>query len=461
MDHLPLFLNLRSQPVAVVGGGNVAERKVRLLLDAGADVRVIAPELTETLAGWRAAGRLQHVATAFAVGAIDHSAMAALTGARLVIAATSDRRINAQAAQRAAELGIWVNVVDDAELSTALMPSIIDRSPVIVAVSTGGASPVLARRLRERLEAVLEPSLGPLARLLARFRQRLIERWPDASQRRRAVDAVLDASLPGRGAAADVAVAEQLLERSLVAPTSAEVATGVVTLVGAGPGDAGLLTLQGLRALQRADVILHDRLVSAEVLALARRDADLVDVGKTGGGASTPQQRIHELLLEHARAGKRVARLKGGDPCVFGRGSEELEVLRAAGIRTEVVPGITTALALIGAGIPLTHRGLAAGVRLVTAQRAADGSDPEWASWARTRDTLVVYMGTSAIATLQSELLRHGRAPDTPIALVEHVSLPSQRVVRGQLGAAADLVEQHHIASPSILVIGDVTRLAA
>lgn len=461
MDHLPLFLNLRSQPVAVVGGGNVAERKVRLLLDAGADVRVIAPELTETLAAWRAAGRLQHVATAFAVGAIDHSAMAALTGARLVIAATSDRRINAQAAQRAAELGIWVNVVDDAELSTALMPSIIDRSPVIVAVSTGGASPVLARRLRERLEAVLEPSLGPLARLLARFRQRLIERWPDASQRRRAVDAVLDASLPGRGAAADVAVAEQLLERSLVAPTSAEVATGVVTLVGAGPGDAGLLTLQGLRALQRADVILHDRLVSAEVLALARRDADLVDVGKTGGGASTPQQRIHELLLEHARAGKRVVRLKGGDPCVFGRGSEELEVLRAAGIRTEVVPGITTALALIGAGIPLTHRGLAAGVRLVTAQRAADGSDPEWASWAHTRDTLVVYMGTSAIATLQSELLRHGRAPDTPIALVEHVSLPSQRVVRGHLGAAADLVEQHHIASPSILVIGDVTRLAA
>ncbi|MEZ5459923.1 MAG: uroporphyrinogen-III C-methyltransferase [Steroidobacteraceae bacterium] len=176
----------------------------------------------------------------------------------------------------------------------------------------------------------------------------------------------------------------------------------MVTLVGAGPGDAGLLTLQGLRALQRADVVLYDRLVSADVLALARRDADLIEVGKTGGGPSTSQERIHELLLQHGRAGKRVVRLKGGDPCVFGRGSEELDVLRAAGLRTEVVPGITTALALIGAGIPLTHRGLAAGVRLVTAQRAADGSEPEWASWAQTRDTLVVYMGTSAIETLQA-----------------------------------------------------------
>jgi len=456
MDHLPLFLNLRAQSVAVIGGGSVAERKVRLLVSARARVRVIAPQLTDALGDWAAAGRIEHVAAVF-----EGEAVTALAGARLVIAATSDRTVNARVAQRAAELGLWVNVVDDTDLSTALMPSIIDRSPVIVAVSTGGASPVLARRLRERLEALLEPSLGPLAQLLASLRERLVQRWPDAAQRRRAIDAALDAALPARVSAADVATAEQALEQALHAPTPPNVAAGVVTLVGAGPGDPGLLTLQGLRALQRADVVLHDRLVSTEVLGLARRDADLVDVGKTGGGASTSQERIHELLLEHARAGKRVVRLKGGDPCVFGRGSEELEVLRSAGIRTEVVPGITTALALIGAGIPLTHRGIAAGVRLVTAQRAADGSDPEWESWARTRDTLVVYMGTSAIATLQSELLRHGRAPETPIALVEHVSLPNQRVVRGQLDSAASLVQQHGIASPSILVIGDVARLAA
>jgi uroporphyrin-III C-methyltransferase / precorrin-2 dehydrogenase / sirohydrochlorin ferrochelatase len=458
MERLPLFLDLRDQPVTVVGGGVVAERKVRLLESAGARITVVAPTLTDTLAARAAAAALQHVPRTF-VGSDADAAL--LASARLVIAATDDRAINTAVSEQARVRGIWVNVVDDAELSTALMPSIIDRSPVIVAVSTGGASPVLARRLRERLEALLEPSLGPLAALLARFRQRLIARWPDPSQRRRAVDALLDGELGAAAGAADLADAEQALERALAAATPDAIATGVVTLVGAGPGDAGLLTLQGLRALQRADVVLYDRLVSADVLALARRDADLIEVGKTGGGPSTSQERIHELLLEHGRAGKRVVRLKGGDPCVFGRGSEELEVLRAAGLRTEVVPGITTALALIGAGIPLTHRGLAAGVRLVTAQRAADGSEPEWASWAQTRDTLVVYMGTSAIETLQAELLRHGRAPDTPIAFVERVSLPTQRVIRGRLDAAATLAARHQVESPSIVVIGAVTRLAA
>lgn len=458
MERLPLFLDLRDQAVTVVGGGVVAERKVRLLESAGARITVVAPTLTEALAARAAAAALLHVPRSFVGSDADCALLAA---ARLVIAATDDRDINTAVSEHARALGIWVNVVDDAELSTALMPSIIDRSPVIVAVSTGGASPVLARRLRERLEALLEPSLGPLAALLARFRQRLIARWPDASQRRRAVDALLDGELGTAAGAATLADAERALERALAAPTPDDIATGVVTLVGAGPGDAGLLTLQGLRALQRADVVLYDRLVSADVLALARRDADLIEVGKTGGGPSTPQERINELLLEHGRAGKRVVRLKGGDPCVFGRGSEELEVLRAAGLRTEVVPGITTALALIGAGIPLTHRGLAAGVRLVTAQRAADGSEPEWASWAQTRDTLVVYMGTSAIETLQAELLRHGCAPDTPIALVERVSLPTQRVIRGRLDAAATLVARHQVESPSIVVIGAVTRLAA
>lgn len=456
MDHLPLFLDLREQAVTVVGGGSVAERKVRLLASAGARITIVAPALTETLAQRVSEGTLRHIRQTF-----DDGAAPLLDSARLVIAATDDRQVNSCVSRLAQARGIWVNVVDDPQLSSALMPSIIDRSPVIVAVSTGGASPVLARRLRERLETFLEPSLGPLARLLARFRQRLIARWPDAGQRRRAVDALLEGELGTAASAPDPADAEQVLDRALSAPTDDAITRGLVTLVGAGPGDPGLLTLQGLRALQRADVVLYDRLVSADVLALARRDADLIDVGKSGGGPSTPQQRIHELLLEHGRSGKRVVRLKGGDPCVFGRGSEELEVLRAAGLRTEVVPGITTALALIGAGIPLTHRGLSAGVRLVTAQRAADGADPEWASWAQTRETLVVYMGTSAIGTLQTELLRHGRAPDTPIALVERVSLPSQRVVRGRLDGAAAMVADHHIASPSIVVIGAVAGLAA
>lgn len=206
-------------------------------------------------------------------------------------------------------------------------------------------------------------------------------------------------------------------------------------------------------------MVLHDRLVSPEVLGLARRDADLVEVGKTGGGPSTPQERIHELLIAEARAGRRVVRLKGGDPCVFGRGGEEVAALRAAGIEVDVVPGVTTALALIGAGIPLTHRGVAAGVRLVTAQRAADGTEPEWESWARTRDTLVVYMGSTAAETLRTQLLRHGRDPRTPIAIVEHVSLPGQRVLRGTLGEVDSLLRRHGVGSPSILVIGEVAAL--
>lgn len=448
MQRLPLFLDLAGQPVVLIGGGSVAERKWRLLESTGARVTIVAPRLTDTLAARAAAGTLRHVAAEFEPSLLD--------GARLVIAATDDRAVNAAASAAARARGIWINAVDDLELSDAIVPAIIDRSPVIVAVSTGGASPVLARRLRARLETLLDPSLGALAALLARWRARLIERWPDPARRRRAVDALLDGPLAPPGA---VERGDALLEAALGQPDAAELRRGHVTLVGAGPGDPGLLTLAGLRALQQADVVLHDRLVSPEVLGLARRDADLVEVGKTGGGPSTPQERIHELLIAQARAGRRVVRLKGGDPCVFGRGGEEVAALRAAGIEVDVVPGVTTALALIGAGIPLTHRGIAAGVRLVTAQRAADGTEPEWESWARTRDTLVVYMGSTAVEALRAQLLRHGRDPRTPVAIVEQVSLPGQRVLRGTLDEIGTLISGNGVGSPSILVIGEVAAL--
>lgn len=449
MQRLPLFLDLTGQPVVVVGGGSVAERKWRLLESTGARVTIVAPRLTEVLSARASAGTLRHLAAEFAPDQLE--------GARLVIAATDDRSVNAAVSAAARARGIWINAVDDLELSDAIVPAIIDRSPVIVAVSTGGASPVLARRLRARLETLLDPTLGALASLLARWRTRLIERWPDPSRRRRAVDALLDGPLGAPGAA--LQRGDALVEAAILQPDGAALTRGHVTLVGAGPGDPGLLTLAGLRALQQADVVLHDRLVSAEVLGLARRDADLVEVGKTGGGPSTPQEQIHDLLIGHARAGRRVVRLKGGDPCVFGRGSEELLALRAAAIDVDVVPGVTTALALIGAGIPLTHRGVSAGVRLVTAQRAADGTEPEWESWARTRDTLVVYMGASVAETLREKLLLHGRDPLTPVAIVEQVSLPGQRVLRGALGELDGLLRQHGVASPSILVIGGVAAL--
>lgn len=454
MQRFPLFLDVRHVPVLIVGGGPIAARKFRLLQSAGAAITVVAPRLTDPslrLASARA--ELSHLATAFQA--------AHLGNARLVVAATGLPAVNSAVAAAASARGIWVNVVDDAELSTAIVPSIVDRSPVIVAVSTGGASPVLARRLRARLEALLEPSLGQLASLLAAWRSRLTKRWPDPEVRRVAMDALLDGDLPRLVAKHQSDAAEAILDQAVSTRSAAtNDKRGQVTLVGAGPGDPGLLTLRALQALQRADVILHDRLVPAGILALARRDADLIDVGKTGGGPSTPQHRIHEQLLAHARAGRHVVRLKGGDPFVFGRGAEEIDALQKAGFDVDVVPGITAASALSLAGIPLTQRGSVAGVRLVTAQRAADAPAPDWQSWAQSADTLVIYMASAALPEIRERLLHFGMRSTMPVAIVESLSLPTQRVVGGTLATVVELARTERIGSPSILVIGDVAARA-
>jgi uroporphyrin-III C-methyltransferase/precorrin-2 dehydrogenase/sirohydrochlorin ferrochelatase len=454
MDRLPLFLDLRDVSVLIVGGGPIAARKCRLLRSAGAVITVVAPRLTDVgLQDVVNQGQLQHVSASFRT---EH-----LMNARLVIAATGLRAVNADVAAAARARGIWVNVVDDAELSSAIVPSIVDRSPVIVAISTGGASPVLARRLRARLEAALEPSLGALANLLATWRHRLRARWPQPDARRQAIDQLLDGELPRHVANGQHELAETILSNALDAAAPASTcAVGHVTLVGAGPGDPGLLTLKALQALQRADVILHDRLVPPAILALARRDADLIDVGKMGGGPSTSQDHIHELLLAEATAGRHVVRLKGGDSFVFGRGGEEVAVLRKAGIEVDVVPGITAALALSLAGIALTGRGSVAGVRLLTAQRAAHAPAPDWQSWATSQETLVVYMATASLPLIRERLLHFGMRASMPVAVVENLSLPAQRVVSGTLNTVVELVQSQRIGSPSILVIGEVAANA-
>ena len=454
MDRLPLFLDLREVCVLIVGGGPIAARKWRLLRSAGAAITVVAPRLTDAdLQDAVNQGEAQHVSAAFNP---DH-----LTNARLVIAATGLQAVNAEVAAAARARGTWVNVVDDAELSSAIVPSIVDRSPVIVAISTGGASPVLARRLRARLEAALEPSLGALANLLAAWRPRLRARWPQPDARRQAMDQLLDGALPRLVANSEHESAETLLRRALdAAAPAASPEVGHVTLVGAGPGDPGLLTLKALQALQRADVILHDRLVPPAILALARRDADLIDVGKMGGGPSTSQDHIHALLLAKATAGRHVVRLKGGDAFVFGRGSEEMDILRKAGIEVDVVPGITAALALSLAGIPLTSRGSAAGVRLLTAQRAAHAPPPDWQSWAASQETLVIYMAAASLPVIRERLLHFGMRGSMPVAVVENLSLPAQRVVGGTLNTVVELVQTQRIGSPSILVIGEAAANA-
>ena len=447
MKMFPLFADLAQRPVLVVGGGEVAARKVASLLAARARVTVGAPELAK-LAG---DGRIQHAEGEYREEWLD--------GAWLVIAATTDRAINAAVARDAAYRRVFANVVDDAELSTFHVPAIVDRSPLVVAISSGGSAPMLARRLRERLETLLDPDLGALARLLKRFRARIRASLPGLDARRRWYDTLLDGTVSAHLRAGQLTRAEAALEATLRMPTMP--AIGRVALVGAGPGDPGQLTLKALRALNEADVILHDRLVSAEVLALARRDAEFVEVGKTGGGHSTSQEAIHAAMLAHARAGRRVVRLKGGDPFVFGRGGEELEFLRDHAVPYEVVPGITAALACAAhAGIPLTHRTHAQSVRFVTAHCRDSLDTLDWHALAQERQTLAIYMGIAGLDALRERLIAHGRDASTPFALVENGSRPEQRIVTGTLAQLPERANGHKVRSPALLIVGEVAALA-
>jgi uroporphyrin-III C-methyltransferase/precorrin-2 dehydrogenase/sirohydrochlorin ferrochelatase len=457
MRFFPLFADLRGRDVLVVGGGDVAERKIRLLTSAGARVCVRAPRVTRWLEHEARCGRLTIDRRPFA-GDLPVDDLPADTW--LVIAATGERAINAAVARLAGERRVFVNVVDDAVLSTFQVPAIVDRSPLVVAVSSGGTAPVLARLVRERIESLLDASYGRLAALLERWRSRIRAAVPDVAARRRYYEAVVHGSVASHVRASRLEQAERELEQQLLHRVGRE--QGTVVLVGAGPGDPGLLTLNALRALQSADVILHDRLVSDEIIDLARRDALRISVGKSAGGQSVAQAAIHELMIGHARAGRRVVRLKGGDPFVFGRGGEELEALRAAGIGYEVVPGITAAVACAGyAGLPLTHREHAQSLQLVTAHCGDSLDTIDWASLARGRQTLAFYMGVGRLAAIRAQLLAHGRDAATPIALVERGSQVDQRVTTGTLDQLQDIALHGRIASPAMLFVGDVARFAA
>ena len=456
LRYLPLFFDMRGRAALVCGGGAVAERKVRLLRDAGARVTVVSPDLTPALAELARNGAIRHLPERFEAAQID--------GQRLVVAATDEAAVNAAVAAAAESRGIWVNVVDDAEHSSCIVPAIVDRSPLVIAVSSGGTAPMLARAVRAQIELALDASLGRLAQLLAAWRGRIRQRIESPEARRAFYEDVLQGPVQDAVRREQPAEAEQALAETLqraARPTDAERLPGRVSLVGAGPGDAGLLTLHGYRALQRADVVLHDRLVSAEVLALARRDALLIEVGKQARRPSVAQEHIHALMIEHALAGRAVVRLKGGDPFIFGRGGEELEALRARGIQYEVVPGISAAIAAAAyAGIPLTHRDHADGLRLVAAQRREGAVGIDYRHWASSRDTLACYMGLAQLAELSEQLIRHGRDAATPVALVENASRRSQRVVTGRLDQLDALAREHALESPTVVIIGAVAALA-
>ena len=449
MDYLPIFCRLDNKPVLLVGGGEVAERKARLLLDAGAHLTVVAPELDPELAELAANGSIEWLAGEFAP--------AQLTGKWLVVAATDRREVNALVYQSANQARIFANVVDDPKRSSFIMPSIIDRSPLMVAISSGGKAPVLARLLREKLEALLPQHLGAVAAFAGSLRERVKARFASMGERRRFWERLLGADRLGQALArGDSASANQLAD-SLFADESQT--GGEVVLVGAGPGDPGLLTLHALRQMQQADVVVYDRLVSDEVMALVRRDAKRIFVGKQAGNHCVPQEGINQLLLDEAKKEQRVVRLKGGDPFIFGRGGEELETLVGSGIGFQVVPGITAASGCAAyAGIPLTHRDHAQSVRFVTAHGKGGAQDLDWPLLAKDKQTLVFYMGLSSCATIREQLLTHGKAGDTPVALIERGTQPSQRVIRGTLDQLPELAVG--VESPALIMVGSVVTLA-
>lgn len=451
---LPLFADLHGRAVLVIGGGAVARRKVAMLLEAGAAVTIGSDAPEPTLRAWIDAGRVRWLRDAFQPAWLD--------AAWLVVAASHDKAVNRAVAEAAHARRIFVNAVDDAAASSIHVPARVRRGRLQVAVSTGGAAPVLARRLRERLDAELDESLGALTELLARERARIRWRFPQAGKRRRFFQRLLDGEAPRLLRAHDLAGAQAAFEDALATNTGTA-RRGSVALVGAGPGDPGLLTLKALRALQEADVILHDRLVGPGILDLARRDAERVDVGKrVGEDHGVTQARIHALLLEHTRAGRRVVRLQGGDPLVFGRGGEELDFLRAHAIPHEVIPGITAALGCAAAaGVPLTDRRHARSLTLLAAHAHSPQDTVNWSALAAPGQTLAVYMGVGELESLSRTLIRHGRGADTPCVLVENGSLPSQRVLAGTLAELPQLARGHDVRAPALVLIGEVAAHAA
>jgi len=453
VNYFPVFFNLADQKVLVVGGGDVALRKVALLKRTGACITVIAPRIHADLLARAAAGALEVGVRDFIPEDLD--------GARLVIVATSRRAVNRWIASLCESRGIPVNVVDDREASRFIVPAIIDRDPVLVAISTGGASPVLARRLRERVEASIPKKIGEFAlwlRALRRPAQRILH---NVAARRRFFEELIDGPAARRFAAGD-AQGAQRISRQMLARASGPRARGEVTLVGAGPGDPELLTLKALRALQDADVILHDRLVPSGVLDLARRDAALICVGKAAGSAGSTQAEINALLIEYARQGKRVVRLKGGDPFIFGRGGEELQALARAQIGFSVIPGVTAAAGCAAyAGIPLTHRDYAHSVTLVTGHADEDFKEPDWTALAQPATTAVFYMGLARIEHIAAKLKEHGAPASRPAAIIAQGTLPHQRVITGTLADIGAAASRAQVESPALLLVGEVVSLHA
>lgn len=449
MKHFPIYLNVEGQKIVVAGGADAAIAKLRLLLKTEAEIVVYAPTPAPEIEGWAQEGKL--TLRKRALSRFD------VRDAALVYAALEDETRDAQVAALARESGVLVNVVDNLQESAFITPAIVDRDPVTVAIGTEGAAPVLARAIKARLEEQLPPSTGLLARLGKAFRP-MAERLPFGRARRDFwSDYYFDAGPAALEKGADTlpATLENLLEQHL----ENDAAAGRVDIVGAGPGDPDLLTMKARRLLDEADVVIHDRLVSPEIMELARREARIIDVGKAGFGPSTPQEKIHDLMIEHARTGAHVVRLKGGDPGVFGRLDEELDALTAAGIEWRVVPGITAASAAVAQiGQSLTKRERNASVRLLTGHDMKGFADHDWRSLARPGEVAAIYMGKRSARFVQGRLLMHGADAATPVTVVENVSRSDTRVRSATLGQLS--VALVGLDGPAVILLGLAPRAA-
>lgn len=450
MEYLPLFLNTKQLNCLVIGAGEVGARKIELLCKTQAKVTVVAPDVCDTVMGIAQSGRIQLHQRVYKE--------ADLTGVDLLYIATSDEALNADIHQQAVNHGVLVNVVDNQPLCQFITPSIIDRSPVTIAMASGGVAPVLLRQLRQKLESTIPANIGLLGQFCERFRDRVKHTFKTVTERRYFWEDVLEGNIAEQVMAGNLDNAEQEMEGKLAEPDLRT--NGEVYLVGAGPGDPDLLTFRALRLMQKADVVVYDRLVSKGILELVRRDAEKIYVGKAKSNHTLPQQDISQLLVDKAKEGLRVVRLKGGDPFIFGRGGEEIETLVQHHISFQVVPGITAANGASSyAGIPLTHRDHAQSVVFATGHLKDDSIDLNWSALAHANQTVVFYMGLTGLAIICQQLISHGLAADTPIAIVESATTDRQKVIVSDLANMPDEVKNHDIKPPSLIIVGSVVNL--
>ena len=450
MDIFPISLKLQQQACLIVGGGHIAYRKAVLLAKAGAMVNVVAPVIDANLLEIVEQSQGQYTQASF-------SREISLRQYRLVIAATDDAEVNRQVFEACEAENVLVNSVDDPPHCRFMVPAIIDRSPLVVSIASNGTSPVLSRQIRTQLEASIPHGMGALAKFSGQWRSAVKAKIINPDERRIFWEDLYASPLKEQVFNGNLAEADRLIEQALIEWTKPK---GEVYLVGAGPGDPELLTLKALRLMQQADVVIYDRLVSEPIMELCRRDAEKIYVGKARSNHAVPQEGINALLVQYAQQGKRVCRLKGGDPFIFGRGGEEIEELFATGIAFQVVPGITAASGCSAyAGIPLTHRDYAQSVRFLTGHLKEGSPELPWHELVYENQTLVLYMGLVGLEKICQRLIEHGQRPDMPVALVSKGTTPDQKVVVGTLADIASKVSDHQIQAPTLTVIGEVVRL--